>query len=125
MSGARTAAFLLWRGLDAAPNGEFASGISRMEQEAAPTALLAWCGNLAGWGRSSPTSRLTKRISSASFLLVGFRKFRGGASTRQRSSFLTGHMSAWNSALPQALFGYPLHFLVRARQPSRHALVTR
>lgn len=47
-------------------------------------------------------------------LLDGFENFAAAQSRGKGVLFLTGHMSAWELApFAQALYGYPLHFLVR------------
>jgi Kdo2-lipid IVA lauroyltransferase/acyltransferase len=47
-------------------------------------------------------------------LLDGFENFAAAQARGKGVLFLTGHMSAWELApFAQALFGYPLHFLVR------------
>jgi KDO2-lipid IV(A) lauroyltransferase len=60
-------------------------------------------------------------------LLDGFENFAAAQARGKGVLFLTGHMSAWELApFAQALFGHPLHFLVRAIDNSRvDALVTR
>jgi len=60
-------------------------------------------------------------------LLDGFENFASAQSRGKGVLFLTGHMSAWELApFAQGLFGYPLHFLVRAIDNARvDALVTR
>jgi Kdo2-lipid IVA lauroyltransferase/acyltransferase len=48
-------------------------------------------------------------------LLDGFENFASAQARGKGVLFLTGHMSAWELApFAQALFGHPLHFLVRA-----------
>jgi KDO2-lipid IV(A) lauroyltransferase len=60
-------------------------------------------------------------------LLEGFENFAAAQARGKGVLFLTGHMSAWEVApFAQALFGYPLHFLVRAIDNTRvDDLITR
>jgi KDO2-lipid IV(A) lauroyltransferase len=60
-------------------------------------------------------------------LLDGFENFAAAQARGKGVLFLTGHMSAWELApFAQALFGYPLHFLVRAiDNPRVDDLITR
>ena len=71
--------------------------------------------------------RLTKENIERLVLLDGFENFAAAQARGKGVLFLTGHMSAWELApFAQALFGYPLHFLVRALDnPRVDALVTR
>lgn len=53
-------------------------------------------------------------------LLDGFENFASAQAQGKGVLFLTGHMSAWELApFAQAIFGHPLHFLVRAIDNSR------
>ncbi len=69
-----------------------------------------------GWmaGEFSQFPKYTRRNIEDVVVLEGFENF---ASARQRGKgviFLTGHMGAWELApFAQALYGNPLHFLVR------------
>jgi KDO2-lipid IV(A) lauroyltransferase len=69
----------------------------------------------------------TKENIDRIVLLDGFENFAAAQARGKGVLFLTGHMSAWELApFAQALFGHPLHFLVRAIDNSRvDALVTR
>lgn len=69
----------------------------------------------------------TKKNIERIVLLDGFENFASAQGRGKGVLFLTGHMSAWELApFAQALFGYPLHFLVRAiDNPRVDALVTR
>jgi len=60
-------------------------------------------------------------------LLEGFENFAAAQARGKGVLFLTGHMSAWEVApFAQALFGHPLHFLVRAIDNTRvDDLITR
>jgi KDO2-lipid IV(A) lauroyltransferase len=60
-------------------------------------------------------------------LLDGFENFANGQARGKGVLFLTGHMSAWELApFAQALYGNPLHFLVRPiDNPRVDALITR
>jgi len=58
--------------------------------------------------------RYTKQNIDRVVLLDGFENFAAAQAQGKGVLFLTGHMSAWELApFAQALFGYPLHFLVR------------
>jgi KDO2-lipid IV(A) lauroyltransferase len=69
-----------------------------------------------GWmaGEFSQFPKYTRKNIERIVILDGFENF---ASARDRGKgvlFLTGHMSAWELApFAHALYGYPLHFLVR------------
>jgi len=71
--------------------------------------------------------RATRKKTSSASCCWTVLKFRDGAGAGQRSPLPYGHMSAWELApFAQALFGYPLHFLVRAiDNPRVDSLVTR
>ena len=71
--------------------------------------------------------RLTKKNIERIVLLDGFENFAAAQARGKGVLFLTGHMSAWELApFAQALFGYPLHFLMRAiDNPRVDALITR
>src|SRR5690242_7313517 len=71
--------------------------------------------------------RYTKQNIERVVLLDGFENFAAAQARGKGVLFLTGHMSAWELApFAQALFGYPLHFLVRAiDNPLVDSLVTR
>jgi KDO2-lipid IV(A) lauroyltransferase len=71
--------------------------------------------------------RYTKTNIERIVLLDGFENFAAAQSRGKGVLFLTGHMSAWELApFAQALYGYPLHFLVRPIDNARlDGLVTR
>src|SRR6202047_3050654 len=58
--------------------------------------------------------RHTKNNIERIVLLDGFENFASAQARGKGVVFLTGHMSAWELApFAQALYGHPLHFLVR------------
>lgn len=69
----------------------------------------------------------TKENIDRIILLDGFENFANAQARGKGVLFLTGHMSAWEMApFAQALYGNPLHFLVRPIDNARvDALVTR
>ena len=69
----------------------------------------------------------TKNNIERIVLLEGFENFASAQAQGNGVLFLTGHMSAWEVApFAQALFGHPLHFLVRPiDNPRVDALITR
>jgi KDO2-lipid IV(A) lauroyltransferase len=71
--------------------------------------------------------KYTKQNIDRVVLLDGFENFAAAQAQGKGVLFLTGHMSAWELApFAQALFGYPLHFLVRPiDNPLVDALVTK
>jgi Kdo2-lipid IVA lauroyltransferase/acyltransferase len=71
--------------------------------------------------------RYTKQNIDRVVLLDGFENFAAAQAKGKGVLFLTGHMSAWELApFAQALFGHPLHFLVRPiDNPRVDALVTK
>jgi KDO2-lipid IV(A) lauroyltransferase len=69
-----------------------------------------------GWmaGEFSQFSRYTRERIEQIVVLDGFENFDAARRRGKGVLFLTGHMSAWElSPVAHALFGYPLHFLVR------------
>jgi KDO2-lipid IV(A) lauroyltransferase len=128
--GARIAAFLLWLQpklrRTAAENLKLAfPEWTRKQRRAVIKGMvrqLGWMG--AEFARFPKYSETT--IERA-VLLDAFENFAAAQSQGNGVLFLTGHMSAWELApFAQALFGYPLHFLVRAiDNPRVDALVTR
>lgn len=69
-----------------------------------------------GWmaGEFSQFPRYTRERIEQIVMLEGFENFDAGRRRGKGVLFLTGHMSAWELApVAHALFGYPLHFLVR------------
>ena len=81
-----------------------------------------------GWmaGEFTQFPRYTKANIDRVVLLEGFENFARAKARGKGVLFLTGHMSAWELApLAQALFGNPLHFLVRPiDNPRVDALIT-
>lgn len=69
-----------------------------------------------GWmaGEFSQFPRYTRKKIEQIVVLDGFENFDAARRRGKGVLFLTGHMSAWELApFVHALFGYPLHFLVR------------
>src|SRR5580692_1792460 len=71
--------------------------------------------------------RYTKNNIERIVLLDGFENFATAQAQGKGVLFLTGHMSAWELApLAQAIYGNPLHFLVRPiDNPRVDALITK
>ncbi|MGA7921090.1 MAG: lysophospholipid acyltransferase family protein [Candidatus Acidiferrales bacterium] len=69
-----------------------------------------------GWmaGEFSQFPKYTRENIERVVVLDGFENFDAGRRSGKGVLFLTGHMSAWElSSFAHALYGYPLHFLVR------------
>jgi KDO2-lipid IV(A) lauroyltransferase len=69
-----------------------------------------------GWmaGEFSQFPKYTRKKIEGIVLLDGFENFDAALRRGKGVLFLTGHMSAWELApFAQALYGHPLHFLVR------------
>jgi len=69
-----------------------------------------------GWmaGEFSQFPRYTRKVIERIVMLDGFENFAEARARGKGVIFLTGHMSAWELApFAHALYGYPLHFLVR------------
>jgi KDO2-lipid IV(A) lauroyltransferase len=69
-----------------------------------------------GWmaGEFSQFPKYTRENIERIVIVDGFESFDGARRRGKGVLFLTGHMSAWELApFAQALYGYPLHFLVR------------
>jgi KDO2-lipid IV(A) lauroyltransferase len=69
-----------------------------------------------GWmaGEFSQFPKYTRERIEKIVVVDGFENFDAARRRRKGVLFLTGHMSAWELApFAQALYGYPLHFLVR------------
>jgi Kdo2-lipid IVA lauroyltransferase/acyltransferase len=69
-----------------------------------------------GWmaGEFSQFPKYTRENIERIVVVDGFENFDAARRRGQGVLFLTGHMSAWELApFAQALYGYPLHFLVR------------
>jgi KDO2-lipid IV(A) lauroyltransferase len=129
-AGARTAASLLWArpGLRRAAMENLGLAFPEWSKKQRRTALRGMVRQL-GWmgAEFAHFPRLTKENIERLVLLDGFENFAAAQARGKGVLFLTGHMSAWELApFAQALFGYPLHFLVRALDnPRVDALVTR
>ncbi|MBI3485292.1 MAG: lysophospholipid acyltransferase family protein [Acidobacteria bacterium] len=82
-----------------------------------------------GWmaGEFAQFPRYTRARIERIVVLDGFENFDAAQRLGKGVLFLTGHASAWELApFAQALYGYPLHFLVRPIDNSRvEALVNR
>lgn len=82
-----------------------------------------------GWmaGEFAQFPRYTRERIERIVVLDGFENFDSAQRLGKGVLFLTGHTSAWELApFAQALYGYPLHFLVRPIDNSRvEALVNR
>lgn len=128
--GARTVAALFWMrpGLRRAAAENLALAFpewSNQQRRAAVRGMVRQLGWMAAEFARFP--RYTKTNIEHTVLLDGFENF---ASARERGKgvlFLTGHMSGWELApFAQALFGNPLHFLVRPiDNPRVDALITK
>jgi KDO2-lipid IV(A) lauroyltransferase len=127
--GARIAAFLLWLrpGLRRAAMENLHLAFPDWSKKQRGTALRGMVRQL-GWmgAEFAHFPRLTKENIERLVLLDGFENFATAQARGKGVLFLTGHMSAWELApFAQALFGYPLHFLVRAiDNPRVDALIT-
>jgi len=82
-----------------------------------------------GWmaGEFSQFPKYTRENVERFVVLDGFENFDAAQRRGKGVVFLTGHTSAWELApFAQALYGYPLHFLVRPLDNERvDALITR
>jgi len=70
----------------------------------------------AGWmaGEFSQLPKYTRNNIEQIVVIDGFENFDAAKRRGKGVLFLTGHMSAWElSSFAHALYGYPLHFLVR------------
>ncbi len=75
-----------------------------------------------GWmaGEFSQFPKYTRENIERVVFVDGFENFDVGRRRGKGVLFLTGHMSAWElSSFAHALYGYPLHFLVRPISNSR------
>ena len=129
-AGARMAAFLLWARPElrraAMENLRLAfPDWSKKQRQTAVRGLVRQLGWMGAEFAHFP--RYTKENIERLVLLDGFENFAAAQARGKGVLFLTGHMSAWELApFAQALFGYPLHFLVRAiDNPRVDALITR
>ena len=118
--GARTAALLFWMrpGLRGAAAENLKLAFPAWSKKTAPGRQLT--GGMVrqlGWMAAEfrPLSPLvTKNNIDRIVLLDGFENFATAQAQGKGVLFLTGHMSAWEMApFAQALYGNPLHFLVR------------
>jgi len=129
-AGARIAAFLLWLrpGLRRAAMENLRLAFPEWSKKQRRTALRGMVRQL-GWmgAEFAHFPRHTKKNIERLVLLDGFENFATAQARGKGVLFLTGHMSAWELApFAQGLFGYPLHFLVRAIDNARvDALITR
>jgi KDO2-lipid IV(A) lauroyltransferase len=75
-----------------------------------------------GWmaAEFSQFPKYTRQNIERVVIVDGFENFDAGRRRGKGVLFLTGHMSAWElSSFAHALYGYPLHFLVRPISNSR------
>lgn len=75
-----------------------------------------------GWmaGEFAQFPKYTRKNIERVVIVDGFENFDAGRRRGKGVLFLTGHMSAWElSSFAHALYGYPLHFLVRPISNSR------
>ena len=129
-AGARTAAFLFWMRAPlrraAAENLKLAfPEWTGKQRRAAIRGMVKQLGWMAAEFAHFP--KLTRNNIDRVVLLEGFENFAGAKARGKGVLFLTGHMSAWELApFAQALFGNPLHFLVRpVDNPRVDALITK
>jgi KDO2-lipid IV(A) lauroyltransferase len=117
-TGAHLAAFLLWLrpGLRRAAMDNLRLAFPEWSQKQRRAAIQRMVRQL-GWmgAEFAHFPHYTKENVERLVLLDGFENFAAAQARGKGVLFLTGHMSAWELApFAQALFGYPLHFLVRA-----------
>jgi Kdo2-lipid IVA lauroyltransferase/acyltransferase len=129
-AGARAAAFLLWLrpGLQRAAMENLRLAFPEWNDKRRRAAVNGMVRQL-GWmgAEFAHFPSYTKNNIERIVLLDGFENFASAQARGKGVLFLTGHMSAWELApFAQALFGYPLHFLVRPIDNSRvDELITR
>ena len=128
--GARTAAVLFWMrpGLRRAAVENLKLAFpewSKKQRRAVISGMVRQLGWMAAEFARFP--RYTKSNIERTVLLDGFENFAAAQQQGKGVLFLTGHMSAWELApFAQALFGNPLHFLVRPiDNPRVDALITK
>ena len=128
--GARTAALLFWMrpSLRAAAAENLALAFpdwTPKKRRAVIRGMVKQLGWMAGEFTHFPS--YTKANIDRVVLLDGFENFARAQERGRGVLFLTGHMSAWELApLAQALYGNPLHFLVRPiDNPRVDALITK
>ncbi len=128
--GARTAALLFWTRpvLRAAATENLKLAFPAWSKKQRRDAIRGMVRQL-GWmaAEFARFPRYTKNNIERTVLLDGFENFAGAKERGKGVLFLTGHMSAWELApFAQALFGNPLHFLVRPiDNPRVDALITK
>jgi KDO2-lipid IV(A) lauroyltransferase len=115
--GASMAAFLLWLrpGLRRAAAVNLRLAFPEWSKKQRRAAIRGMVRQL-GWmgAEFAHFPRYTKQNIDRIVLLDGFENFALAQARGKGVLFLTGHMSAWEVApFAQALFGHPLHFLVR------------
>jgi Kdo2-lipid IVA lauroyltransferase/acyltransferase len=115
--GARTAAVMFWMrpGLRAAASENLKLALPEWSQKQRRKAIRGMVRQL-GWmaAEFARFPSYTKENIERVVLLDGFENFASAREQGKGVLFLTGHMSAWELApYAQALFGSPLHFLVR------------
>jgi KDO2-lipid IV(A) lauroyltransferase len=98
---------------------------SKKQRRAAVRGMVRQLGWMAAEFARFPS--YTKNNIERTVLLDGFENFASAQAQGKGVLFLTGHMSAWELApYAQALFGNPLHFLVRPiDNPRVDALITK
>jgi Kdo2-lipid IVA lauroyltransferase/acyltransferase len=128
--GARTAAFLFWMRpvLRAAATENLKLAFPEWTGKQRRAAIRGMVRQL-GWmaAEFAQFPRYNKGNIERIVLLDGFENFATAQARGKGVLFLTGHMSAWELApFAQALYGNPLHFLVRPiDNPRVDALVTK
>lgn len=128
--GARTAALLFWTrpGLRAAAMENLKLAFPAWSKKQRRAAIRGMVRQL-GWmgAEFAHFPHYTKNNIERIVLLDGFENFATAQARGKGVLFLTGHMSAWELApFAQALFGHPLHFLVRPiDNPRVDALITK
>jgi KDO2-lipid IV(A) lauroyltransferase len=129
-TGARLAAFLFWLrpGLRRAATENLQLAFPEWSKKQRQAVIWGMVRQL-GWmgAEFAHFPRHTRENIEHLVLLEGFENFAAAQARGKGVLFLTGHMSAWEVApFAQALFGYPLHFLVRAIDNTRvDDLITR
>jgi len=130
LAGARLAASLLWLrpSLRRAAMANLRLAFPEWDHRQRRAVLKGMVRQL-GWmgAEFARFPRYTKANIERLVLLDGFENFATAQARGKGVLFLTGHMSAWELApFAQALFGYPLSFLVRAiDNPRVDSLITR
>jgi KDO2-lipid IV(A) lauroyltransferase len=128
--GARTAAFLflLRPGLRAAAEENLQLAFPEWNEKQRRATIRGMVRQL-GWmaAEFARFPKYTKNNLERTVLIEGFENFAVAQEKGKGVLFLTGHMSAWEMApFAQALYGNPLHFLVRPiDNPRVDALITK